>query len=179
MDKTFSNRSNARRHARAAGLDLEKLDFYELKDGRWTYGANRDQQLIDQCGHARCPHCGVHLDNGLMDHVNDPSLQHEWSCMGCGEEFGDLVVRGEKRQYNRTGENSFAHTEQIRGARKGEGAVAFLHRLYDELAAKHGAPVERGAGKMFVAEGVARGVNLNTCRTQLSRWKNLRGVRGL
>jgi len=61
----------------------------------------------EQVADANCPHCGVHLSNGLL-HMQDEALHeggsytpsrtlyedgqqnHTWSCMGCGEGFGEL-----------------------------------------------------------------------------------------
>lgn len=49
MTKTYANRSNARRAAKAAGLDLATLAFTQVLDGSWTWApvvctyANGDQ----------------------------------------------------------------------------------------------------------------------------------------
>lgn len=39
MTKTYANRSNARRAAKAAGLDLDTLVFSTVLDGSWTWAA--------------------------------------------------------------------------------------------------------------------------------------------
>ena len=59
-----------------------------------------DKEFIALCGHSHCPHCNIHLDNGLQDFDNmleshkdqkevEP-ITHEWLCLGCGEEFGEV-----------------------------------------------------------------------------------------
>lgn len=71
-----------------------------------------DKSLIAECGHANCPHCGVHLSNGmwnvdalvndkvqsgLKDYAADAKVINEeakfsfW-CMGCDEYFGEARV---------------------------------------------------------------------------------------
>lgn len=52
-----------------------------------------------------CPHCGIHLSNGLMDFdtlADDQGVRkalegqkHYWSCMGCGGEWGEEMVYSE------------------------------------------------------------------------------------
>lgn len=56
-----------------------------------------------------CPHCGIHLDNGVglhNDEVNGKKIKHdkfELCCLACGEEFGPSIRA--KREVNSTGES--------------------------------------------------------------------------
>lgn len=71
-----------------------------------------DKAFIAECGHANCPHCGVHLSNGmwnvdalvsdkrssgLADYARDASkinqeAKFSFWCMGCDEYFGEARV---------------------------------------------------------------------------------------
>ena len=50
-------------------------------------------------GHDNCPHCGIHLSNGVGEdgqEVNGKAIKHDafqYECLGCGAEFGPAVVR--------------------------------------------------------------------------------------
>lgn len=63
----------------------------------------QDDGLKAQYGTANCPHCGVHLSNGVLRDGDEganggPSVKlgHEFYCMGCGEEFGPEIKRSNK-----------------------------------------------------------------------------------
>lgn len=74
--------------------------------------SEEDQALIKECGHANCPHCGVHLSNGMWDvdslvrdklssklgdyasdaeEINQEAKFSFW-CMACDEYFGEARV---------------------------------------------------------------------------------------
>lgn len=61
-----------------------------------------------------CPHCGVHLSNGVGEHlqeVNGKQIKHkkfEYECLGCGEEFGPAICEGGKS----SAETGTAHEAQ-------------------------------------------------------------------
>lgn len=54
-------------------------------------------------GFTNCPSCGIHLSNGVGDHlqeVNGKKIKHdqfEFACLGCGEEFGAPVRKASKK----------------------------------------------------------------------------------
>lgn len=54
-----------------------------------------DDRLTENYGTTTCPHCGVHLSNGVGYHGMEDGEgkkikleKHEYYCMGCGGEFG-------------------------------------------------------------------------------------------
>lgn len=67
--------------------------------------SKEDAQLIERCGHANCPSCGIHLSNGVLqdgDEKGDGTghkmrLTHRFECMGCGTGFGPEVKRTERK----------------------------------------------------------------------------------
>jgi DNA-directed RNA polymerase subunit RPC12/RpoP len=81
--KKFQDRATAER--RVAELIAEDRDY--------IYGF-ADHGLI------RCPHCKIHLNNGVgihRDEVNGKMTtfteKHEYWCMACGGEFGPLLTK--------------------------------------------------------------------------------------
>lgn len=75
--KRFSDRKTAERRLMIAKLDAE---------------------MIEHFGVTHCPHCGVHLENGVG--WNDDGMTkcdtNEYVCLGCGEEFGpELKAKSE------------------------------------------------------------------------------------
>lgn len=59
-------------------------------------------------GLTHCPHCGIHLSNGIGEHdqeVNGKKIKHdkyEFCCLACGEEFGPAIRKS--KSSNPTGE---------------------------------------------------------------------------
>ena len=56
-----------------------------------------DQEYMDNYGFVYCPHCGIHLENGMSIHDPQKDQRGNWmykhdkyqfECLGCGEEFG-------------------------------------------------------------------------------------------
>lgn len=89
----------------------------ELRDAKKA----EDEPLIEQYGFAYCPHCGIHLANGVQDYdsmedhakqENDPSckISHEFLCLGCGEEFGAVIEEKEKPAANELRSEAVAET---------------------------------------------------------------------
>lgn len=53
---------------------------------------------MQRYGTEHCPHCGIHLSNGVCGHQEEVNGKmktftktHEFWCMACGEEFGPLL----------------------------------------------------------------------------------------
>lgn len=63
---------------------------------------SEDLDNIQATGYSHCPHCGIHLGNGVTDfdgmvdsHGSEREalklMSHEWSCLGCNGEWGAAV----------------------------------------------------------------------------------------
>jgi len=125
-----------------------------------------DENLILTCGHSHCPHCGIHLNNGLMDfdslsdqHGGDKAAfklqKHEWSCMGCNGEWGaEIQVKGANA--------SSAPVRHYTNKSTVEGAVALCHSIYSAN------PGARRKDAIKLAEDA--GVAFYTARTQYQKW---------
>lgn len=85
--KYFSNRSNARRALGKMGEQyLAHADVLLVQEeGTKRFGFDEvDLCMVDNYGAVNCPHCGIHLQNG----VNEGDVRVHM-CLGCGEEFGE------------------------------------------------------------------------------------------
>ena len=58
-------------------------------------------------GFVKCPHCGVHLSNGVGEHqqeVNGKKIKHDefqFECLACGEEFGPSIHKASESEGER------------------------------------------------------------------------------
>lgn len=135
-----------------------------------------DQNLILTCGHSHCPGCGIHLSNGLMDfdslaETNDQGeaaayklQKHEWSCMGCGHEWGnEIVLKGTATKPNKTG-----RTYPNRHKSDVETPSELVFGLADAMT---------GAKRKEVVDAaIAKGVTPNTARAAYQHWRKARGL---
>jgi len=87
---------------------------------------------VSGCGHSHCPGCGIHLSNGVLDFDSavesagsrakaDQSL--EWSCMGCGAEWGAVRYASRGNGNNSEGVAASWNDAEVRKARSTRDAV--------------------------------------------------------
>lgn len=128
-----------------------------------------DVEYIDQYGTAHCPHCNVHLSNGVQDyesmleHSRDHNkhnldkiepISHEFLCLGCGEEFGQPVEKTKPVARPKVNKSSV------------DGPCALVWNLAEEMTAKG------AARKDVIAEAQKQGVAYYTARTQYQAWRS-------
>ena len=130
-----------------------------------------DNDLVAYCGYSECPHCGIHLSNGVCDfdsmvdtHGSEKAaykiMKHEFCCLGCNGEWGKAITP--------------------KGAKpRGEPTRHYLNRSDAELKAKGGAvgvawdifsanlDLRR---KDAIQKAVDAGVAFYTARTQYQKW---------
>src|SRR5262249_49699245 len=127
--------------------------------------------LILACGHANCPHCDIHLSNGLSDfegmeerHGSEREAykhqKHEWACLACGGEWGKAIeIKNTKARKEPT--RHYINKSTV------EGAVAFCHALFSGLP-------ENTRRKDAIQIAVDKGVAFYTARTQYQKWYDAR-----
>ncbi len=128
-----------------------------------------DAALIQRWGTANCPHCNVHLTNGVLRHGHDEDgdgkiIQNETNefwCMGCGEEFGPLLPKSAPKKEKGTGPSI---------QRVNESNVTNPCKLVWEIAIR----MEGQPRKDVIAACVEAGVAYYTARTQYQSWYSAR-----
>lgn len=179
--QVYSSKSTAVRGLERAGIAKDRADeFISKVDGKFQFDrhavdaalgladvSEEDENLILSCGHSHCPECGIHLSNGLSDFEGivercngsekaAVKLQaHEWSCMGCGAEWGDKI---EVKASTPRGEPTRHYTNKSTI----EGAVNASHAIFDAD------PDMRR--KDAIAAAVEAGITFYTARTQYQKW---------
>lgn len=166
--------------------DLDVASLIEQVDGKWGFYEDKanaavglgglseeDHDLKLNVGHVNCPHCGIHLSNGVGDYdglvdrhgeAKAYSMQkHEWSCLACNGEWGAEIPAPVKRSANKTGRRY-----ENRAKSDVEKPSEIVFRLAD---AKPDAP-----RKDIVAEAVAVGVTINTANAAYQHWRKARGL---
>lgn len=166
--------------------DLDVNSLIEQVDGRWGFYEDKanaavglgglseeDENLKLSCGHTHCPNCKVHLSNGLMDFDNLADQhgekaaygiqKHEWSCMGCGHEWGDEIPAPKSKARGTTGRR-YENRAKSDVAKPSEivWAIADADR---EL-----------TRKQVVEAAVAKGVTVNTANAAYQHWRKARGL---
>jgi hypothetical protein len=173
-------------NANTQDVDLAAL-ITRTEDGKFVFDtdeadkaaglnvSDEDQNFILTCGHANCPSCGVHLSNGLLDfdslvdtkgsEAEAYKLQkHEWSCMGCGHEWGKEIAAPVKAaKANKTG-----RTYPNRHKSDVETPSELVFGLADAMT---------GAKRKEVVDAaIAKGVTPNTARAAYQHWRKARGL---
>lgn len=190
---TYSSRPSAVRglarhlgNANSQDLDLASL-ITKNADGKFEFDteaadkaaglggvSEEDENLILTCGHAKCPSCGIHLSNGLMDfdalseHKGSDAAafklqQREWSCMGCNAQWGPEMVIAKAAKPTKTG-----RTYPNRQHSDIESPSDVVFALADEM---------KGAKRKEVVDAaIAKGVTPNTARAAYQHWRKARGL---
>lgn len=125
-----------------------------------------DLDLIQSCGYSHCPHCGIHLSNGIGDFDGLVELhgeaearklqKREWSCLGCNGEWSTIIVGRGKGQGRSTPTRSYLNKSTV------DGAVVVCWDIY----AANPDIRRKDAIQMAVDKGVA----FYTARTQYQKW---------
>ena len=174
---TYSTKNNAKRAARKQGFHLDLVEFTQTNDGRWTFSQPRneglDHELETDYGYVNCPHCGIHLENGVTDFESTVESMgsrqkalavqaHQFACMGCGGEWGEAIpTRAKRSAYVRTGQYADVPSQV-------EGPVSFVHSWLTNQYNKGTLPATR---REVIDSLQKLGINRNTATTQYGHWQ--------
>lgn len=197
--KFYTSKSNAKRAAKAAGVDLATAVLVEDGKGGVAYTAPaapevdpQAKHFIDLCGHANCPHCNIGLDNGLMDFdsVVDTAgsfaeafklQQHQWSCMGCGGEWGAEITEpapaAPAQHLGGTGVKIEKNREERNGVKRPSVGSA-CRAVWDFCDAHQAAQGAAPAVKDVKAAADTNGWNPNNASIEYYLWRKFMGIRG-
>lgn len=167
--KTYTVKSSAHRAAKQAGLTKDQYEIVEI-DGQFGFqpievapATEAEEPVVGEF--VNCPHCGIHLSNGIGVHlqeVNGEVIKHkafEYECLACGEEFGPAIAEettkaAPKRKIEITNHSTI------------ERPTKTVWHIADEMSAAN--PQVRR--KDVIAECVRRGIAFYTARTQYQQW---------
>lgn len=166
--------------------DLDVASIIEQVDGRWGFYEDKanaavglgglseeDHDLKLNVGHVNCPHCGIHLSNGVGDYDGLVDLhgeakaysmqKHEWACLGCNGEWGAEIAPPKSTKRGTTGRR-YENRAKSDVAKPSEivWAIADADR---EL-----------TRKQVVEAAVAKGVTVNTANAAYQHWRKARGL---
>lgn len=183
----YSSKATAVRGLKRAGCPDDRINEFLNKDGaKFNFDkdaldaalglanvSEEDENLILTCGHAKCPSCGIHLSNGLMDFDSLADQKgekeafklqtHEWSCMGCNAEWGAEIDAPKGAKGRKEPIRHYSNKSTI------EGAVSASWDYFDSK------PEQRR--KDAIAGAVEIGITYYTARTQYQKWfKARKGV---
>lgn len=150
----FQDRATAER--RVAELVASLADVAPVKA---TIGST-DQSGDDvhgfaQHGRTHCPHCGIHLSNGVGtdgDEVNGKIIRqpYQFECLACGEGFGTRTKVG-KTVNNSTGVQLSWNLDHVRKARSTRNGVQIDWTSED---GKHMSAIFKSVAAAFKARGL-------------------------
>lgn len=195
--KFYSSKSNAKRAAQKAGINLETAELKEDGNGGFAYVAPVapvapvETEATDPhgCGHTHCPECGINLDNGVTNFEGCVDAQgsfqaafkvmkHEWSCLACGAEWGARIKRdGSREAAKGTGIKIEKNREERNGVKRPSlgGACRAIWDACDAYQAAEGkAPSVKAVKEM--AE--VKGWNPNNASIEYYLWRKFNGIRG-
>lgn len=193
--KSYTSRPSAVRglarhlgNANTDGLDLAKLIktdngqfFFDTDEADAAVGLGglsaEDENLKLSCGHVNCPHCGVHLSNGLTDFdgMADSNnrgekeafkvMQHEWMCLGCNGQWGAPI---ELKGSSSSKPTKTGRKYPNRNHSDIESPSELVFGLADTMT---------GAKRKEVVDAaIAKGVTPNTARAAYQHWRKARGL---
>lgn len=202
--KTYSNKSNAKRSAVKQGLENYKIvevngrfaieedvlfdngktvcEAFNEKDEAVQVDLDQSHEL-QMYGMTNCPHCNVHLENGVGTHlqqVNGTYIKHEkyeFECLACGEEFGKLIKKPVPRVKVTNGKG--VTIEKNRDVQNGikrpsiGGVCRGVWDACDEFMSANGVSPK----PMDLREkAIANGWNLNNVSIELYQWRKFNGL---
>lgn len=147
-----------------------------------------------------CPHCGIHLSNGVMDFdtLADEqgvrkaleSQKHYWSCMGCGSEWGQEMLYTEE---DLAALEAPSQPEPVAASKGGNGITIEKDReerngikrpskggkcaaVWEECDAYHTINKTAPKPKYMKEWATAQGLNPNNAVIEMYQWRKFMGI---
>lgn len=165
-------------------------DVFHAVEAAVDQTLKQDEMLLHMCGHVHCPRCKTHLDNGVADFDSVAEahgsvkaayeiMKHEWTCLGCGHEWGaevDLSTRAPQREKG-TGIKIEQDREERNGVKRPSigGVCRAVWDWCDNFAQKTGNPPSAAQVK---AAAEPHGWNPNNASIEYYQWRKFMGIRG-
>ena len=201
------NKTELRAACKEAGIPYSKLTVGGMRDTLTAhYAASATEEVKEDIAPAtesasvdldtlqltdddNCPHCGIHLSNGIGDFEQLVELHgkkkahelatREFQCMGCDGEWGALVGGYVSKPTTATGKG--LKIEKDREERNGVkrpsvgGACRAVWDFLDGVVKNTGIQPTIGLVK---EEAEAAGWNVNNASIEFYQWRKFHGIRG-
>ena len=98
--------------------------------------AEEGVRLLNTYGVTHCPSCGVHLSNGVGEHlqeVNGKKIKHDefqFECLACGEEFGPSIHKASESEGERA--HSATQADTMKTSLKLDRTIAVRYEVEGE-----------------------------------------------
>ena len=148
------------------------------------YGWGSDAEYIERLGFASCPHCGVHLSNGVLqdgDEKGDGTgklirLDTKFECMGCGKGFGGATERKTRKPATGTQTKIEKGRDKQNGVTRPSagGKCRAVWDGLDGLAAGGNNPTAAQVRELAAAQGWDK----TTAMVQFYQWRKFNGISG-
>lgn len=185
--------------ARMAIVDAGQADEFntpartEVEHPRTYYIEMASKMDLSKLGldgvEGHCPHCGIHLDNGVATYADicDSSkraageMKNEIECLGCGGEWGEPIRRPAKTADRHSG--SGLKIEKQRESRNGVKRPSIGGKCRAVWDALDGLLAELEAGETVTATMVKElaadeGWNVNNASIEFYQWRKFNGIAG-
>lgn len=145
-----------------------------------------------------CPHCGIHLSNGLL-HVDDEShsdgvsegksyreagdtdfLAGEFSCMGCGGHFGaipELAAPAKRSKPTGTGLRIEKDREERNGVKR-PSIGGKCRAIWDALDAVVASTGNQPTSQLVKGLAAEQGWNPSNASIEFYQWRKFNGIKG-
>lgn len=133
-----------------------------------------------------CPTCGVHLSNGIGEHlqvINGKAIHHkhfEFECLACNAEFGNPIKK--RKSARKTSNITGVKIQKVRIEQNGikrpsEGTkCAQLWEMFETMQAENGGAVP--TPKPAKDRSATLGMDPTTTTVQLYKWREFMGYKG-
>lgn len=195
QDFASLGKTELRAACKAASISYSKLTNDGMRDALVAHYAKDDKVVYkdgmtqSEAHNAHCPHCDVHLSNGLL-HRDDESytdggrstgqslwqrdgMVKEFECMGCGGQFGPecepYVAKAAADRHSGTGLKIEKNREERNGIKR-PSAGGKCRAIWDYLDAQVAAGTTP-TPKLVRAEAESQGWNTNNAVIELYQWR--------
>lgn len=176
----YSKMDNAGMRAALEAVRMERIQ--EECDAIMAMAAKMDLSQLDQHGvEGHCPCCGIDLDNGLAHYddicdsnkVEAGKMVREWTCLGCGGEWGSKIDRQPQAAPTGKGLKIEANREERNGIKR-PSVGGKCRAIWDWLDAHPATPT----AKNVRAQAEEAGWNPNNAVIEFYQWRKFNGVTG-
>lgn len=182
--KAYTTKSNALRAAKSAGFTKEQVEICNYEGGfTWIEVAQAPapapvelkdvtvamigSPVVGDVHDYHCPHCHIHLSNGVGTHEGEVNGKHvvftkefEYWCMACEGEFGPAIAKAKTKP---------AKAESAKVEIKNESTTDRPCKSVWAIADS----MPGARRKEVLAACVEKGIAYNTARTQYQQWFQL------